>query len=117
MTNGAGSAIGLLLQINDMLTADNRAMVFSGTSTGEAKSWMAEELDFIVLSATEVTGVVPVAAVEEVPAAADAPAAATPAPAAVAPAAKTGDAGIIVLAAVMMIAAAGIVVFRKQTAK
>ena len=55
---GAGADIGFLFQINDMTDPDTRAMVFSGSSTGEAKSWVPAEADFIVLSAGEVTGVV-----------------------------------------------------------
>ena len=54
------------------------------------------------------------------PGSGDAPAPAptpTPAPATPSPAVPTGDSGIIILVTVMIIAAAGVVVFRKQSAK
>jgi len=112
---GAGADIGLLFQINDMTDPDTRAMVFSGSSTGEAKSWVPAEADFIVLSASEVTGVVAEEAApppeEAVPAPAEeAPAAAAPEPQTEAPAAaaQTGDntAMYFVLAAMAVLFAA-----------
>jgi len=118
----AGSDIGLLLQINDMLTPDNRAMVFSGSSTGGAQSWVPAEADYIVLSATEVTGVEappppPPPAEEETPAPAEeAPVQPVAPPPVVDNAPPTGDTGVIVLAAIVLAALAAFA-FKKQSAK
>ena len=116
---GAGSQIGLLLQINDMVEGGaGRSIVFSGSSTGESRSWQAAEFDYIVLSDEKVTAVV-----QEAPAVPDVPevdenamgGGDVPVPDVIAPPAppKTGDAGIIIFAALML---AGVVVFRKKIA-
>ena len=115
----AGTGIGFLLQVNDMTSDGPRSMVFSPTSTGESRSWEAGEYDYIVLSANEVTAVEPAAVEEEVPDAAgggDVPEAPVVAPApAPAPAPRTGDAGLTALIA--LIAAAGIVIFKRKAVR
>ncbi|MCL1858322.1 MAG: hypothetical protein FWF92_03725 [Oscillospiraceae bacterium] len=83
--------------------------------TGNGKT--AENLARLTLGA-EIAPPVVEAPPEEVPeVAAPEEAAPAPAPAAPAPAAPTGDAGIITLAVVMMIAAAGVVVLRRKAVK
>ena len=113
---GAGDGIGYLAQINDMQDDDaTRCMVFTSSSNGESKSWEPINYDYIVLSANEVTAVVEEVVVPEEPAVeADVPAVVDTPAANTAP--KTGDASIAIFA-VLIIAAAGVVVFRKQTAK
>ena len=94
-----GAQIGFLLQINDMVAdGAGRSIVFSGSSSGESRSWQAQEFDYIVLSANEVSADVATITNDTTEVA------------------KTGDAGMIIFFAVIAVAA-GAFVFRKQTAK
>jgi len=104
--------LGIQFQINDKAD-DDYGQVRANDASG---SWNCDEFGFVVL-VDEMAYVAPVAAVEEPVAAVEEPVAAvvTAAPAPTAP--RVGDSGIIIFAAVMVIAAAGVVVFRKQTAK
>ncbi|MCL2814473.1 MAG: NPXTG-anchored protein [Oscillospiraceae bacterium] len=116
-------SIGFLLQINEMWDESTRSVVFSGSSTGNANSWVPIECDFIVLASTEVTAVVAVeepAPAEPEPAAPppaeEAPAEAPPPPVVSTPP-QTGDTAVIIFAALILTAAAGMVVFKKRTQK
>jgi len=110
-------SIGLLLQINEMWDESTRSVVFSGSSTGEANSWVPIEADYIVLAATEVTAVEPV--VEDVPAAvgggSDAPE--QPVIPTTPSAPKTNDAGAAALVMLIAAAAAGLVLFKKRAVR
>jgi len=125
MTKAAGANVGMLLQINDMQDDDStRCMVFSASSTDEAKSWEPATYDYIVLSADEVTAVVaepepePAAAVEEAAApaeAAPAPVAPVAAPANTVAVPQTGDAGIILAVIVLAICSAVLISKTKKS--
>ena len=107
--------VGLQLQINDLLDeGEEGPQIRLGDIGG---SWNADEYGFVVLVNENA---IPAPAVIDVPAdvpavvpavVEDAPAVVAPAPKPAAP--KTGDTGIIILAAVML---AGAVVFRKKIA-
>ena len=114
----AGSKLGFLLQINDMTSDGPRSMVFSPTSTGESRSWQAEEYDYIELIADTVTAV---AAPEPEPEAEpDAPAAVgggeapepPPVPAPAAP--QTGD-PIAIVVLISAVSASGAFALRKKS--
>lgn len=113
---GAGDAIGFLLQINDMHDF-GRSMIFSGSSNGMSRSWEPAEFDYIVLSADEVTAVVAAEPEPEEAPAEEAPVVAEAAPAAeaeaAAPAPPTADP--VTLAAFGALAAiAGAVIAKKR---
>ena len=57
ITKGAGSDIGMLLQINDMDDSGNRTLAFTRASAPveNEMSWFPVNADYIVLSANEVT--------------------------------------------------------------
>ena len=109
ITKGAGADIGFLIQINMMWADDDRSLVYPDSSTGEAKAWDQMNYDYIVLSADEVTAVIPEAPVEEPPATEEptptpTAAASEPAPApAVPPVPQTGDMGLILSMAGMIV--------------
>ena len=118
----SGSALGFLLQINDMTPDGPRAMVFPSSSTGESRSWEAGEYDFIVLTANEVTAVEAVPPPEpeqpavgggdenvHVPEPTPAPA---PTPSPVPP--VTGDAGILFAFIVLSVSASVLVLKSKK---
>ena len=115
LTPKAGE-VGLQVQINDLQEEGGSAPQVR--ANGASGSWDVDQFGYIVL-VNEPAYVAP-AVVDEPAADVPAPAVDTPAPAPVSPAPSsptTGDAGMIILAGVMIIAAAGVVVFRKQTAK
>jgi len=123
---GEGSVIGIDFQIGDNQTGDGRAsQAYINDDFVSDSQWTnpAELGGLLTLGAAPAAPVVEevVVAAPEAPApvveeASPAPAPA-PAPAPVVTAPKIGDAGIIALSVVMIIAAAGVVIFRRKTAK
>ncbi|MCL1858019.1 MAG: hypothetical protein FWF92_02150 [Oscillospiraceae bacterium] len=106
--------LGLQIQINDLEEEGGGAPQVR--ANGASGSWDADQFGYVVL-VDEPAYIAPV--VEDTPADEPAPAEVVPdvIVAAPPPAPTTGDAGIIAFAAIMIIAAAGVVVFKKQTAK
>jgi len=108
---------GWLYQINDIFEDGTRAVLFQ--NSGKGVSWDASTFDYVTLVNTTVTGVEPEPEVVEDTPADDAAPVADDKPAAetkpVSP--PTGNTGILILLAVAMMAATGIVVFRRQKAK
>ena len=107
--------LGLQVQINDLEEEGGGAPQVR--ANGASGSWDADQYGYVVL-VDEMAYVAPVevepAVVDEIPD--DSPIVAISAPAP-APAAQTGDTGMIILVLSMIALAAGVVVFKKQTAK